>query len=340
MAAINVRAADPLPGSKEHFEQLGAEIMSRSASNVESTSFERRWITHFQVAALVIATVWEMLVTDPDPDDRLDKGALPEHLLWAILFLRTYREESILAGMCGSVNEDTFRKWSWRFVLKISELEFDVVSLLFVSLFFYYILAISNFYCHHLSFQIQWENRRIGERGRDCLISVDGVDCQTTKQGKSVKAFYSHKFKSSGLRYGVASCIQTGNIVHIDGPHPPGDWNDLMTFRKYVKPKLDQGERVEADDGYQADDPEFIVSASGIRYMETRGKKNVRRVIRNRHETINERLKQFHVLSERFHHDISKHSACFRACAVLTEISFHYDKHPFEVSDAMALVSY
>ena len=48
--------------------------------------------------------------------------------------------------------------------------------------------------------------------------------------------------------------------MHIDGPHPPGDWPDI---------ELDVGERVEADDGYIGEDPLFVVAASGLRFMET-----------------------------------------------------------------------
>ncbi|KAL7568137.1 hypothetical protein ACA910_019530 [Epithemia clementina (nom. ined.)] len=95
-------------------------------------------------------------------------------------------------------------------------------------------------------------------------------------QGQSGTAFYSHKFKSSGLRYGVASSIVSGNIVHVDGPHPPGNWNDLTCFRKYLKPKLEPGERVEADDGYLGEDPGTIVAPGGIRFMETKATKNAR----------------------------------------------------------------
>ena len=38
---------------------------------------------------------------------------------------------------------------------------------------------------------------------------------------------------------------------------------------------------------------------------------------RHRHETVNRRLKVFGVLDERFRHDLSLHSQCFRAVAVI-----------------------
>jgi hypothetical protein len=53
-----------------------------------------------------------------------------------------------------------------------------------------------------------------------------------------------------------------------------------------------------------------------------------------RHETINQRIKVFKILTDRFRHDIEKHSMCFRACAVLTQLSFvHGTRRPFSVSN-------
>lgn len=44
-------------------------------------------------------------------------------------------------------------------------------------------------------------------------------------------------------------------------------------------------------------------------------------------------LKTFKVLQGTFHHDIEKHSMCFRACAVLAQLSFEVgSKRLFEVN--------
>jgi hypothetical protein len=166
-----------------------------------------------------------------------------------------------------------------------------------------------------------WENRKLGlptDQQWSTFTDADGVDCRTTKQGKSRKAFHGYKFKTSGLRYTVATSIFEADIVHIDGPHPPGDWNDLQTFREYLKPWLDPGERIVAED------PATIIAANGIRGPEPEEFKTIRKYLRNRHETCNSRLKQFGILSGTFRHDILKHGACFRACAVLTQLSFEF----------------
>lgn len=63
--------------------------------------------------------------------------------------------------------------------------------------------------------------------------------------------FSSHKFaKKSGMRYEVALCILTGDIVWINGPFPCGYNPDITIFRMSLLSHLEEHERVEADDGY------------------------------------------------------------------------------------------
>jgi hypothetical protein len=55
-------------------------------------------------------------------------GAKPVHLLWALMLLKLYCAEAVLCTLAGGVHEQTFRKWAWRFVNEISELQYGVVS--------------------------------------------------------------------------------------------------------------------------------------------------------------------------------------------------------------------
>jgi hypothetical protein len=113
--------------SAKDFRELGAEIMNRSMGGSEGI-FDTRWIAHFGAEPEVCVDVWSRL----DEDDTLsgpdDEAVFPCHLLWALLFLKTYDTEPVLAGMCGA-DEDTLRKWAWDFVEKVSDLEDQVVSL-------------------------------------------------------------------------------------------------------------------------------------------------------------------------------------------------------------------
>lgn len=179
--------------------------------------------------------------------------------------------------------------------------------------------------------QIVWENCKKGDVGNDCLVSVDGTDCRTTKQGKSWKSFHSFKFKSSGLRYEIGLSIIGGDIVWVAGPYPPGDWVDIEIFRHTLKGELDKNERVEADDGYKGEDPEFIKTPCEIMHDQGEEAKALRSRVRSRHETVNKRFKQFKCLSEAFRHDILFHCKCFRAVVVLTQLSINHGKPLFPI---------
>jgi hypothetical protein len=88
------------------------------------------------------------------------------------------------------------------------------------------------------------------------------------------KDWYSHKFKAAGIRYEVAVCIQTGDIVWINGPFKCGKWPDVKIFRAELQQKLLPGEMVEADNGYRGSfairTPRDYVSLADLR-----AKKNI-----------------------------------------------------------------
>ena len=93
------------------------------------------------------------------------------------------------------------------------------------------------------------------DKGNDCLMSVDGTDFRIAEHSKK---FYSFKFKKSALRYEVALCILTGDIVWINGPYKSGVWNDIAIFRDGIMHHLEDGERVEADDVYLGEAPKYV----------------------------------------------------------------------------------
>jgi hypothetical protein len=157
------------------------------------------------------------------------------------------------------------------------------------------------------------------------LTSVDCTDCVTTEQGKVPSLFFTHKENCSGLRYEVALSILSGDIVWIHGPFPCGDWPDIEIFRLSLVHQLDRLERVEADDGYKGEDPEYIKTPSGVVHPQEQLK--LRSRVRSRHETVNKRFKQFRCLSGTFRHDIAFHGKCFRAVAILTQLSIE-NGHP------------
>ena len=184
-------------------------------------------------------------------------------------------------------------------------------------------------------FQIAWENRYNSDVGNDCIISVDCTDCKFCidkgKSKKSVKkAFWSYKFRKSGLRYEVGVCIKTGYIVWIHGPFPCGRYNDVTIFRHCLLFCLDQGERVECDDGYFGEAPEKCVVPKHAWARQSHLVPNSG-AVRARHETINKRIKDFECMKQFFRQSIEFHSVCFRAVAVLTQLSMENGKPAFQV---------
>ena len=144
------------------------------------------------------------------------------------------------------------------------------------------------------------------------------------------KKWFSHKFKGPGLRYEVAVSIKKGDIVWIAGPYIWGKWNDLEIFRDGLIYELEENERVEADNGYKALDPEFAKTPKGCSRREKRV--DMQNRVRARQETVNKRLKQFQCLVQPFrHYDFDKHSQLVRAVAVVTQLSIQNGEPLFKV---------
>ena len=111
------------------------------------------------------------------------------------------------------------------------------------------------------SYQIRWENQLRGDCGKTCQICVDGTDFKTYNTKPFDKSQYSQKFNGPAERYEVATCIQTGDIVHINGPFKPGSFADLSIFCLKLKQLLlDAGEKAEANSGY-CGEPETVFHA-------------------------------------------------------------------------------
>ena len=79
--------------------------------------------------------------------------------------------------------------------------------------------------------------------------------------GKKIinKALYSFKFHGPALRYEIGVSLLSSDIVWINGPFFPGDWNDLEIFCSNLKNQCEVGERVEADNGYVGEAPRYVV---------------------------------------------------------------------------------
>ena len=102
-----------------------AKLLLRSKVTVPMGEVpERDFRAHFGVGVAVCFRVWTWC-----EDDFRRKNILPKHLLWGLLFLKTYATEPILAAMTG-VSRKSYRLWTWQVVATIAAQKFNVVSLI------------------------------------------------------------------------------------------------------------------------------------------------------------------------------------------------------------------
>ena len=175
--------------------------------------------------------------------------------------------------------------------------------------------------------------------GLDCMVGVDCTDCpfqqilvdDLDEPGvkRRNKALFSHKLNGPGLRYEIGTSLLSNDIVWISGPFLPGDWNDLSIFRQGLMHELDEHERVEADDGYLAEAPRYVVcpkSAENINDKDENVKKSRRRA-QGRIEVLNAHIKNWKCISNKLVckgtpiEMLKKHEKMFVACVIIKQIS-------------------
>ena len=83
--------------------------------------------------------------------------------------------------------------------------------------------------------------------------------------------------------------IIAGEIGWVSGPYETGKWPEIKKFRDSLMSHLEKGERLQADDGYIGEHPQWvkcrkeIANLEEIEFMQQR--------CRNRQEMVNKRLK-------------------------------------------------
>ena len=150
-------------------------------------------------------------------------------------------------------------------------------------------------------------------------MSVDGTDFRSQQFKPWSKTWYSHKFEGPGLCYEIGVCILSGSIVWIHGPFRCGEWPDINIFKHALITYLEQGERVQADNGYRGYPKVKTPNLGGDQRVD------------QRHETVNKRLKQIKCLKNIWRHDLNLHSVSLWAVAVITQLSFENGEPVFDV---------
>jgi hypothetical protein len=96
-----------------------------------STTKTRLFCEFFGTSKRVVEVVWELVIRD----ELRPRGGRPEHLLWALHFLKVYPMQSqgcaVVGASNGTVDAKTHRKWVFAFIDAIAKLIDIVVSTFF-----------------------------------------------------------------------------------------------------------------------------------------------------------------------------------------------------------------
>lgn len=154
-------------------------------------------------------------------------------------------------------------------------------------------------------------------------MSLDGVDCIISEPSPFDRKWFSFKHNGPGLRYEIGLCISTGKIVWVHGGKPCGAYSDLKLARECFIDMFIDGEKAIADKGYR-DRRYFITPETHPNYPKIK-------CILDRHETINNRLKQWKCMSTRFRHPLFKHPQCFHAIINIVKLCTDNGEPLFDV---------
>lgn len=111
--------------NSDDFLLLGLSMSAKKEEKMDNLVSLRKFRTLFGTSPNICSIVWNMVY--PSSNIAL-KRAKPQHLLWALMLLKTYSEESVMSCLAGGVDEKTFRKWAWIFIQEIESLFAEVVS--------------------------------------------------------------------------------------------------------------------------------------------------------------------------------------------------------------------
>ena len=112
----------------------------------------------------------------------------------------------------------------------------------------------------------------------------------------------------------------------MNGPYPAGEYNGLTITRMGIEDALDTNELYLADGGYR-DANGQAVTPSGLHTFQDRQQATARA----RHETGNKRFKDWGILDQVFHHDITLHGKAFHTIANIVQITIQCESPLFPI---------
>ena len=113
----------------------------------------------------------------------------------------------------------------------------------------------------------------------------------------------------------------------MNGPFVAGKHNHIIIIRSSLVSHLSFGERVEVDDGYIGEAPQYIKCPMSV--TNPAGINEIQGRVRSWKETVNRRFKDLGISKQVYRHDLPSHAEVFRAIAVITQIAIDSDEKLF-----------
>ena len=163
----------------------------------------------------------------------------------------------------------------------------------------------------------------------DFFLSVEGTHCPIEEPRPFSTKWSSFKLGGKpGLNYEIGLSIHNSKLLWVNGPTPPGKYNDLQVFRRSLKNQLPAGKRAIGDKGYIGE-ADYVSTCNDL---DPREVAEFKECVSARHETFNKRLKIYGCLTQRFRHGVENHKVAFEAICVLTtyelEVSPLFNSYP------------
>ncbi len=112
-----------MQNDSDFFLQLGLSLVLGGGRQHSQSQATKQFHSLYGASPFVCSLLWGMIVGFGE----LDPYCHPKHLMWTLLFLKTYLPETILSIMLDAT-EKTIRKWIWYIIDTLSDLEPDLVS--------------------------------------------------------------------------------------------------------------------------------------------------------------------------------------------------------------------
>ena len=187
-----------------------------------------------------------------------------------------------------------------------------------------------------LPHKIKWLPTLDDPNGAVFIISVDGTDCKTWERRNHPTlpydpATYSQKFKHGGVKYEIGVAVYENQIVWVSDASDAGR-NDITIFREDgLLHRIPQGKMAVGDRGYETS---IAAEMDRIAFKRDEDPLELRKFkarVMCRHETVNSRIKNFHVASGFFRHGKEKHQSAFKAVCVLVQYQIDNGAYLFDV---------